>query len=151
MPVPEDGSTVEQEFVAETAGKDRRKALLGLYLPKPRWRVRVATFEGDVAARAEEWTVYVSETGEARNVMHTLPEDRPGRVARRGCRAADCPAGAPRPNRPRRVTRRSPGGTGAAFETEGANGLALQFRRYENRGASAGGAARGRRDLRATK
>ena len=78
MPVPEDGSTVEQEFVAETAGKDRRKALLGLYLPKPRWRVRVATFEGDVAARAEEWTVYVSETGEARNVMHTLPEDWPG-------------------------------------------------------------------------
>ena len=78
MPVPDDGSTVEQEFVAETAGNERRKALLGLYLPKPRWRVRVAHFEGDVAARAEEWMVSVSDTGEARNVVHTLPEDRAG-------------------------------------------------------------------------
>ena len=49
-----------------------------MYLPKPRWRVRVATFEGDVADRAEEWLMYVSASGEIRNVRHTVPEARAG-------------------------------------------------------------------------
>src|SRR5262245_33504720 len=78
LPVPNDGSVAEQEFVSETAGEDRRKALLGLYLPKPHWRVRVARFEGDVTETAEEWLVVVSNSGEVRNVIHRLPEARPG-------------------------------------------------------------------------
>ena len=49
-----------------------------MYLPKPRWRVRVATFEGDVADRAEEWQMFVTAAGEVRNVRHTLPEGRAG-------------------------------------------------------------------------
>ncbi|HEY7058463.1 MAG TPA: lysostaphin resistance A-like protein, partial [Vicinamibacterales bacterium] len=78
MPVPDDGGGGAGEFVSETAGEARRRSLLGSYLPKPRWNVRVATFEGDVVDRAEEWRVSVSDTGEVRMVQHTLPEGRPG-------------------------------------------------------------------------
>jgi len=78
MPVPEDGSGGPHEFVSETAGDERRRELVGRYLPAPRWRVRVATFEGDVAERAEEWQVVVSNTGEVRTIVHTRPEGRPG-------------------------------------------------------------------------
>src|SRR5262249_16355091 len=63
---PDDGSGAPHEFVSETAGDDRRKALVGSYLAKARWAVRVVTFEGDVAQRAEEWQVYVTASGEAR-------------------------------------------------------------------------------------
>ena len=38
----------------------------------------MATFEGDVAERREEWQVVVLATGEVRSIQHTLPEDRPG-------------------------------------------------------------------------
>jgi hypothetical protein len=78
MPVPDDGGSGAHEFVAETAGEARRRQLLGVYLPAPRWRVRVAAFEGDVADRAEEWQVFVTAAGEVRTVRHTLPEERPG-------------------------------------------------------------------------
>jgi hypothetical protein len=78
LPVPDDGSNGAHEFVAETAGNDRRRALLGVYLPEPRWQVRVATFEGDIVERAEEWLVLVNREGQAFRAMHTLPETRPG-------------------------------------------------------------------------
>ncbi len=78
IPMPDDGSDGVHEFVSETAGEERRKALLGSYLPKPRWNVRIARFEGDVADRAEEWRVFVTGTGEVRTVQHALPEGRPG-------------------------------------------------------------------------
>jgi hypothetical protein len=78
MPVPEDGQQAPHEFVSETAGEARRLELLGSYLPEPHWRVRLATFEGDVADRAEEWLVYVSAGGEVRNIRHNLPEGRAG-------------------------------------------------------------------------
>jgi membrane protease YdiL (CAAX protease family) len=78
MPVPDSGNGGPHEFVWETAGEPRRRELTGVYLPAPRWRVRIATFEGDVADRAEEWQLFVTSAGEARNVRHTLPEGRPG-------------------------------------------------------------------------
>ena len=78
MGVPDDGSGGPHQFVFETAGEQRWRELLGVYLPKPRWRVRVATFVGDVADRAEEWLMYVTASGEIRNVRHTLPEGRAG-------------------------------------------------------------------------
>jgi membrane protease YdiL (CAAX protease family) len=78
MPVPLDGSEGAHEFVAETAGEARRRELVGTYLPTPGWSVRVATFEGDVVARAEEWGVLLSPSGEVRRVRHIVPEDRPG-------------------------------------------------------------------------
>ena len=60
-PFPMTGAAAPHEFVAVTAGDERRRQLLGKYLPEPRWNVRVATFEGDVAERAEEWRVFVTE------------------------------------------------------------------------------------------
>jgi hypothetical protein len=78
MATPDDGSGGPQEFVSETAGEARRKALAGSFLPVPRWQVRVATFEGDVAERAEEWIVFVTNDGEARPIIHNLPEARAG-------------------------------------------------------------------------
>jgi len=63
--------------VAEKAGNDRRKALVGTYLPAPRWYVRAAKFEGDVADRAEEWQLAVTAARETR-VQHQVPEGRPG-------------------------------------------------------------------------
>ena len=78
MPVPDDGGGGPHEFVSETAGDDRRRELVGQYLPAPRWTVRAASFEGDVADRAEEWLVLVTAQGEARSVRHNLPEGRAG-------------------------------------------------------------------------
>ena len=78
MPVPVDGSSAAHEFVAETAGDARRKELVGRYLPAPGWSVRVATFVGDVADRAEEWGGIVSASGELRRLQHRVPEDRAG-------------------------------------------------------------------------
>jgi len=78
MAVPEDGSGGPHQFVVETAGQQRWRELLGVYLPMPRWRVRAATFTGDVVDRAEEWLLYVNASGEIGNVRHIVPEARPG-------------------------------------------------------------------------
>ena len=78
MGVADDGSGGPHQFVIETAGEARWRELLGVYLPKPRWRVRVATFVGDVADRAEEWLIYVAASGEVRTVRHVVPEARAG-------------------------------------------------------------------------
>jgi hypothetical protein len=76
LPAPDSGESPVHEFVAETAGNERRKALLDSYLPGSRWLVRVATFEGDVAERAEEWEIAIAANGEVRRVEHVLPQDR---------------------------------------------------------------------------
>jgi hypothetical protein len=78
MPVPDNGAGGPHEFVSVTAGEARRQALVGRYLPAPRWQVRAATFQGDVAARAEEWRAYVTGGGEVRGVAHKLAEAQPG-------------------------------------------------------------------------
>ena len=78
LPLPDGGGSGPQEFVSETAGEARRRALAGRFLGTPRWNVRVATFEGDVAQRAEEWRVFVTADGQARPIVHELPEARPG-------------------------------------------------------------------------
>jgi hypothetical protein len=78
LATPEDGGSAPHRFVHETAGEEKRRELLGTYLPLPYWRVRAATFEGDVADRAEEWLVTVTRTGGIGRIAHTLPEHRPG-------------------------------------------------------------------------
>ena len=78
LPVPDDGRAGAHEFVSVTAGEERRRLLLGKYLPEPRWNVRIATFEGDVAERAEEWRVFVTKAGQVLRIEHTLPEARAG-------------------------------------------------------------------------
>jgi hypothetical protein len=77
LPTPLDGTDGPHEFVTETAGDERRKTLLGTYLPAPGWYVRAAKFEGDVADRAEEWQIAVSAARETR-IQHLLPEGRQG-------------------------------------------------------------------------
>jgi hypothetical protein len=78
LPIPDSGAGGPHEFVFDTAGEIRWRELLGVYLPNPRWNVRVATFEGDLAERAEEWLVFVRDTGDVRYIRHSLPEARPG-------------------------------------------------------------------------
>ena len=78
MATPDSGSGGPHQFVYETAGEARWRELLGLYLPKSRWRVRAATFQGDVADRAEEWRIFVTADGQVRNVQHVIPEGRAG-------------------------------------------------------------------------
>ena len=72
------------EAAAHTSSSPRRPAKRGGVscsagtLPEPRWNVRIATFEGDVAERAEEWRVFVTKAGQILRTEHTLPEARPG-------------------------------------------------------------------------
>ena len=72
------GLGVPHRFVWDEAGPERHRALLGTYLPEPRWRVRHARFTGDVAARAEEHIVWVGADGAAVRREHRLAEDTAG-------------------------------------------------------------------------
>ncbi|HEY3553716.1 MAG TPA: CPBP family intramembrane glutamic endopeptidase, partial [Casimicrobiaceae bacterium] len=65
-------------FVWREAGPEAYRRLLGTFLAPPVWQVRYALFEGDVAARAEEWRVNVSGDGHVRTITHALPEARAG-------------------------------------------------------------------------
>ena len=78
MAVPDNGNGAPHQFVYENAGEARWRELLGRYLPVPRWRVRVATFEGDVVDRAEEWHVFVDRDGAVANIQHVVPQGRAG-------------------------------------------------------------------------
>lgn len=72
------GLALANRFVWSEAGEERHRALLGEYLGRPRWRVRYARFEGDVAARAEEHVVWIGPDGEPGRREHRLPEDTAG-------------------------------------------------------------------------
>ncbi len=72
------GLGLQHRFVWSEVGEERHRALLGEYLGRPRWRVRYARFEGDVAARAEEHVVWVGPDGEPGRREHRLAEDTVG-------------------------------------------------------------------------
>ena len=72
------GLGLANRFVWSEAGEERHRALLGEYLGRPRWRVRYARFEGDVAARAEEHVVWIGPAGVAERREHRLAEDTAG-------------------------------------------------------------------------
>ncbi len=72
------GLDQQDRFVWTEAGEERYRALLGEYLSGPRWRVRYARFEGDVAARAEEHIVWVAADGTLGRQEHRLAEDTAG-------------------------------------------------------------------------
>jgi hypothetical protein len=78
LPVPDDGGSMAERFVWRTAGRSTYDSLLGTYLPLPGWTVFVRTFEGDVAERAESWTVHLDRDGAVQRVAHELPESRRG-------------------------------------------------------------------------
>ncbi|HVT74619.1 MAG TPA: CPBP family intramembrane glutamic endopeptidase [Lacunisphaera sp.] len=75
---PSSRPEVIDRFAWQTAGREGYAALLGRYLPESRWLVRFASFEGDVAERAEEWMVYLTGTGELQRFEHHVPEARAG-------------------------------------------------------------------------
>ena len=66
------------KFVWREAGATPIAQLVGNTLAPPLWEVRYATFDGDVAERAEEWRVTIDGDGAVRQVRHALPEARPG-------------------------------------------------------------------------
>ena len=68
----------DHRFVWQEGNRDIYQQLLGKYLAPPRWRMRYAQFEGDVAERAEEYNVYLTCKDEIVRRSHTLPEGRPG-------------------------------------------------------------------------
>ena len=68
----------QHRFVWQQGGEEPFSQLNGTYLGLPRWQVRFARFEGDVAERAEEYFVQVSGAGEVVRFIHRLPEARPG-------------------------------------------------------------------------
>jgi hypothetical protein len=72
------GADMAGRFVWRTAGREAYQALLGDELRPPCWFVRFASFEGDVAERAEEWQAWVDGDGRVLRVHHQLPEARPG-------------------------------------------------------------------------
>ncbi len=66
----------QDRFVWQTAGKEIYGSLLKEYITPPHWRVRFVQFEGDVAERAEEYQVFVSDPAQAFRFRHLLPEAR---------------------------------------------------------------------------
>ncbi len=65
-------------FIWQTAGEEKYRELMGNFISPPQWRVRFAQFEGDLTERAEEYQVFISNTGEVIRFLHQLPERRPG-------------------------------------------------------------------------
>jgi Type II CAAX prenyl endopeptidase Rce1-like len=74
----EEAQWEQHKFVWREAGAAAYRALIGTSLAPPLWDVRYAMFEGDVAARAEEWRVTIEPGGAVRQVRHSLPEALPG-------------------------------------------------------------------------
>jgi hypothetical protein len=69
-----------KKLVWRNSNKDSYKNYCNTFIIPPIWYVRFAKFEGDVAERAEEWSVSVDEQGRARSFYHKLPEARNGKT-----------------------------------------------------------------------
>lgn len=69
---------LQDRFIWQTAGKTEYEKLIGDWIHPPRYLARFARFEGDVAERAEEWYVTVTENGAVRTVRHIVAEDARG-------------------------------------------------------------------------
>ena len=65
-------------FVWNEAGTEAFRTVLCPYLSTLSWRVRYARFEGDVAARAEEYIVWVNGNGTVERFQHLLAESMAG-------------------------------------------------------------------------
>lgn len=68
----------DDRFVWQTGSKEDYKSLMGKYLPAPVWKIRFAKFEGDVAERAEEYQLFITNERKILRFIHRLPEARPG-------------------------------------------------------------------------
>ena len=68
----------QDRFIWQTAGKETYRRLIDEYLAPPRWIVRFVQFEGDVAERAEEYQVSISDARRVFRFRHILPEAAAG-------------------------------------------------------------------------
>ena len=68
----------QHRFVWSEAGPEAFRAVLRPYLTSLFWRVRYAQFDGDVAARAEEYIVWVDGNGTVERYEHRLAENTEG-------------------------------------------------------------------------
>ncbi len=68
----------QHRFVWNEAGPEAFRAVLRPYLSTLSWRVRYARFEGDVAARAEEYVVWVNGDAGVERFEHRLAESTAG-------------------------------------------------------------------------
>ncbi len=69
---------LDDRFVWQEGGAEAYDTLMGSYLAPPRWKVRFASFEGDVVERAEEVGLSVAGDGTVLRMSHRLPESRAG-------------------------------------------------------------------------
>ena len=96
------GVQSSHRFVWEKGGESAYQQLFGSYLVPPQWQIRFATFEGDVAERAEEYHIFLDSDGKLSRFRHQLPEARPGarlsedEVRQRGVRLTQAQFGARR-------------------------------------------------------
>jgi len=68
----------QDRFIWQTTGKETYRHLMDGYLAPPRWIVRFVQFEGDVAERAEEYQVSISDARRVFRFRHILPEAAAG-------------------------------------------------------------------------
>ena len=68
----------QDRFIWQTAGKGTYKNLIDGHLNPPHWIVRFVQFEGDVAERAEEYQVYISDARRVFRFKHILAEAAAG-------------------------------------------------------------------------
>jgi hypothetical protein len=71
------GVTDAHRFAWEAGGRAAHDALLGRYLPLPRWEVVLRRHEGDVVDRAEEWAAWITGDGRPFRITHRRPEHAP--------------------------------------------------------------------------
>ncbi len=71
--------TPADRYIWQTKGKAIYHNLIGNYLEVPHWLVRFVRFEGNVAERAEEFHVYLSDVVDrVYRITHIVPQQRPG-------------------------------------------------------------------------
>ena len=75
---------LQHRFVWNEAGEERYAALLGEYLPVPRWRVRYLRYEGDAAMLAERRVIWLGPDGALQHWMRRLPLDAAGAALSEG-------------------------------------------------------------------
>lgn len=68
----------DDRFVWQEGSDSAYQQLIGTYLSPPAWKIRYATFEGDVAERAEEYQIFIGHGGKVLRYKHKLPEHRAG-------------------------------------------------------------------------
>ena len=66
-------------FIWRTHGNNVYKKLLGTYLVPAYWHVRFASFQGDIAKRAEEYHWYLGPNRTVLREHHILPEEQSGK------------------------------------------------------------------------